>query len=499
MRFKALAAVVAALALMGAAVGVASATNRSDRSKTVPTSTAIETTVPKLEPAAGLVGDDQGTCALLRSGRVECWGANTYGALGNGTVASVWYSDVALAAKGLSGVARLVSDGDGYCAVLKSELVKCWGYNHGGFPGAPGEAAGLLGDASGEEFSDVPVTVKGLTGVKSLVSDRNGYGSAFGFCAVWGRGGVKCWGSNDAVISGGVTGTGLLGNGSNETSSDVPVTVKGLTDVKSLASDQAGYCALLRSGRAECWGDNDYNELGDGQLGDLAGSGSSTQVSSNVPVVVKGLTSASSLASDGIGYCALLRSGGVQCWGNNSFGELGDGSKPSPKTNYGSDVPVRVKGLADAVSLSGTDYGYCAQLRNGGAKCWGSNSFDELGDGRPSTAQAYSAVAVTVKGLAGAATLVGGDDNGSTGSGYTYCAVLKTSTAVCWGQNGYGELGDDGSESASDVPVAVKGLAGVASLEVGTGSACGVMKNGGAECWGYVAGTVPADLAGIGP
>ncbi len=53
-----------------------------------------------------------------------------------------------------------------------------------------------------------------------------------------------------------------------------------------------------------------------------------------------------------------------------------------------------------------------------------------------------------MKGLAGAASLVGGDDNGSTGSGYTYCAVLKTSTAVCWG---------------------------------------------------YVAGTVPADLAGIGP
>jgi len=87
-------------------------------------------------------------------------------------------------------------------------------------------------------------------------------------------------------------------------------------------------------------------------------------------------------------------------------------------------------------------------LRNGGAKCWGSNSFDELGDGRRSTAQAYPAVPVTVKGLAGAASLVGGDDNGSTGSGYTYCAVLKTSTAVCWG---------------------------------------------------YVAGTIPADLAGIGP
>ncbi len=499
MRFRIFAALVATVALMSAAVAAASATNGSSQQTTAQTTTTIQTTATKLEPAAALVGDDQGTCALLRSGAVECWGANTYGALGNGTVASLWYSDVAPAAKGLSGVTRLVSDGDGYCAVLRSELVECWGYNHGGFPGAPGEAAGLLGNGSGEEFSDVPVAVKGLTGVKSLVSDRNGYGSAFGFCAVWGRGGVKCWGSNDAVIGGGVTASGLLGNGSNATSSDVPVTVKGLADVKSLASDQAGYCALLKNGRAECWGDNDYNELGDGQLGDLAGSGSSTQVSSNVPVVVKGLTGASSLASDGIGYCALLGSGEVQCWGNNSFGELGDGSKPNPKTNDGSDVPVRVKGLADAVSLAGTDYGYCAQLRTGGAKCWGSNSSDELGDGRPSTAQPFSNIPVTVKGLAGAARLVGGDDNGSTGSGYTYCAVLKNGTAMCWGQNGYGELGDDGSEGASDVPVTVKGLAGIASLEVGTGSACAVLKDGGAECWGYVAGTVPVDLAGIGP
>jgi alpha-tubulin suppressor-like RCC1 family protein len=499
MRFKVFAAVLAAVALMSAAVGVASATNGPIHETTAQTTTAIQTTATKLEPATGLVGDDQGTCALLRSGGVECWGNNTYGALGDGTVLSLWYSEVPLAAKGLTGAARLVSDGDGYCAVLKSGLVRCWGYNHGGFPGAPGEAAGLLGNGSGEEFSDVPVSVKGLTGVRSLVSDRNGYGSAFGFCAVVGSGGVKCWGSNDAVIGGGVTGSGLLGNGSNEASSDIPVKVKGLAGVKSLASDQAGYCALLRSGRADCWGDNDYNELGDGQLGDLAGSGSSTQVSSNVPVAVKGLTGAVSLASDGIGYCALLHNGGVQCWGNNSFGELGDASKPNPKTNYGSDVPVRVKGLAGAVSLAGTDYGYCAQLHSGGAKCWGSNSLDELGDGRSSTSQAYSDMPVTVKGLAGAASLVGGDDNGSTGSGYTYCAVLRTGTAVCWGQNGYGELGDGGSEGASDVPVTVKGLAGVASLEVGTGSACAVLRNGGAECWGYVAGAAPVNLAGIGP
>ncbi len=497
MRLRVFSAVVAAVALTGVASGVASATKTPSRATTTRTTPETRTAATRVEPAASLVGDDEGTCALLRSGGVECWGNNTYGALGDGTVLSLWYTSAPVAAKRLTGATRLVSDGDGYCAALKNGLARCWGYNHGGFPGAPGEAAGLLGNGSGEVFSDVPVTVKGLTGVRSLVSDRNGYGSAFGFCAVWGSGGVKCWGSNDAVISGGLTSSGLLGSGSNEASSDVPVAVKGLAGVRSLASDQAGYCALLRSGGAKCWGDNDYNELGDGKLGDLAGS--SGQMSSNVPVPVKGLKGAVSLASDGIGYCALLRSGAAKCWGNNSFGELGNGTKASTKTNFGSDVPVTVKSLAGAVSLVSTDYGYCALLRSGGAKCWGYNTQDELGDGRSSTAQAFSDVPVAVRGLAGAASLVGGDDNGSTGSGYTYCAVLRNGTAECWGQNGYGELGNNGSESASDVPVAVKGLAGVASLEVGTGSACAVLKNGAGECWGYEAGTVPVNLLGIGP
>ena len=296
MRFKVFAALLATVVLMGAAVAAASATNRSSQTTTAQTTATTQPTATKLEPAAGLVGDDAGTCALLKSGAVECWGNNTAGALGDGTLTSIWYSAVPVAAKGLTGVRSLVSDGVGYSALSRNGGVECWGVN----------TYGELGNGSSEAYSDVPVAAKGLTGVKSLVGDRNGYGTGYGFCAVWGSGGVKCWGSNDALISGGIEGSGLLGNGSNEASSNVPVTVKGLAGVKSLASDQAGYCALLKSGGAECWGDNDYNELGDGQLGDLAGSNSSRQVFSDVPVTVKGLTGAASLASDGIGYSRVV-------------------------------------------------------------------------------------------------------------------------------------------------------------------------------------------------
>jgi len=225
---------------------------------------------------------------------------------------------------------------------------------------------------------------------------------------------------------------------SNPTGSQTPTTTytatTSLKPAASLVGDNAGTCALLRSGGVECWGNNSLGALGDGTV--------VTLWYSQVPVPAKELTGAVSLVGDGIGYCALLQGGGAKCWGNNSFGELGNGAKPNPNTNLGSDVAVSVKGLADAVSLVSTDYGYCALLRSGGAKCWGSNSFDELGHGLGSTAQVSSDVPVTVKGLAGAVSLVGGDDNGSTGSGYTYCATLKSRTAVCWGENGYGELGE---------------------------------------------------------
>ena len=104
----------AAVALMGAAGVAASATNRSSHATTAQTTTTTQPTTTKLEPAAGLVGDDAGTCALLRRGAVECWGNNTAGTLGDGTLTSIWYSAVPVAVKGLTGARSLVSDGVGY-------------------------------------------------------------------------------------------------------------------------------------------------------------------------------------------------------------------------------------------------------------------------------------------------------------------------------------------------------------------------------------------------
>src|SRR3984885_13355271 len=105
-----------------------------------------------------------------------------------------------------------------------------------------------------------------------------------------------------------VTGTKTVKAKANAT----VTTVAGLKGVRSVASDQAGYCAVLSTGGGGCWGFNDYGQLGDGAT-DLF----------DTPVAATGIPHAVSLTSDGYGYCAVLSTGGVDCWGSsNGYGEL---------------------------------------------------------------------------------------------------------------------------------------------------------------------------------
>jgi hypothetical protein len=354
----------------------------------------------------GLASVYQANCALLASGDVRCWGSNRDGVLGNGVTGIENPGTVTV--QGISDAIGLASDGSSFCAWLVGGEAKCWG----------ADLAGELGDGTSAALaagsSAAPVQVQGLSNVVSIVGSSSGSGYAPAiFCAVLATGGVTCWGENSQ---------GELGDGGPEQYSVIPVKVVGISDATAVATDGYGFCATHATGAVSCWGDDRLGELGDGQV---------TGSYSNEPVTVSGLANAISLIGNTTGgYCALLTSGGAKCWGSNVVsgnlvaGRLGDGGN-----EVQADVPVPVAGLSGATSLIDGDDGTCALLSSGGARCWGvdvgigcTGCGDELGDGGTEVA---STVPVAVSGLSDAISL--------TSDGGGYCAVLQTGGLACWG------------------------------------------------------------------
>jgi regulator of chromosome condensation (RCC1) repeat-containing protein len=190
-------------------------------------------------------------------------------------------------------------------------------------------------------------------------------------------------------------------------------------------------CAVTAAGAAECWGSNQYGELGDG-----------TTTASPTPVAVVGLASGVAAISAGMDHtCALTSAGAVKCWGANYHGQLGNG------TTTASPTPVDVVGLGSGVVAISVGYSHsCALTSAGAVKCWGSNWAGQLGDG----SQTDRLTPVDVVGLASGVTSI------SSGSWDT-CAITSAGAAKCWGWNWAGQLGD-GTYSTRLAPVGVAGL-----------------------------------------
>jgi alpha-tubulin suppressor-like RCC1 family protein len=350
---------------------------------------------------------------------------------------------------------------------------------------------------TGAPMVSATVTVSPGDGGPPQVVGNGGYSE----CVLLASSRVDCWG--DGAY-------GQLGNGST-TSSDIPVAVVGLggtgalSGVKSVvSSSQGSYCAVLISGRVDCWGSNYHGQLG---------SGTTPIAQSAVPLPVIGTDGTSKLSGvQGVvgqpvesgSYCALLSSGGVDCWGEGGRGQLGNG------TINGSDFAVAVLGvggtqppLSAVTSIVGTSGSYCAVLASQELDCWGYGAAGELGDGSNSS----SDFPMAVVGVQGSGTLSG--VNSLTGGNYSYCAVLTSTGVDCWGQYFLG----NNTIGNSDVPVAVLGigatmppLSGVASMSAGGNlqSHCAVLTNTHADCWGRYPGDgtasayAPVAVLGVG-
>ncbi len=303
-------------------------------------------------------------CALLDDDTVQCWGRNSSGQLGDGT------NDGRLtpgAVTGLSGPVTDLALGSGSshaCALIDDGTVQCWGNNF----------RGQLGDGTTEE-RPIPVSVTGLGGTAIAIDagDRHS-------CAILQGGSVQCWGENNK---------GQLGDGGT-TDSAAPVTVAGLSGpATALAPGQEHTCALIQGGTVQCWGNGSSGRLGNGGTAD-----------SLTPVSVSSLSgTVTAIASGSFHTCALIDGGAMQCWGRGTFGQIGNGS-----TNFNNTTPQTVSGISTATAIATATVNSCAALDGGTAKCWGSNSVGALGDG--TKVQRNSPV--SVQGLAGTVTAMAG-------------------------------------------------------------------------------------------
>ncbi|UCD85244.1 MAG: chitobiase/beta-hexosaminidase C-terminal domain-containing protein, partial [Deltaproteobacteria bacterium] len=350
---------------------------------------------------------------------VKCWGSNRFGQLGDGTTNN---SLTPVDVSGLSSDVISVSAGIYHtCDVTSGGGVKCWGYN----------VFGQLGDGTTND-SLTPVDVSGLSSGVVAVSV-----GAYFTCAVTSGGGVKCWGSNAY---------GQLGDGTTNDSL-TPVDVSGLSSgVRAVSAGDYHTCAVASGGGVRCWGHNMFGQLGDG-----------TTLNSPTPVDVMGFGSGASMVSAGTYFtCALTSGGGVKCWGSNTYGQLGDG------TTLNSPTPVDVSGFGSGASMvSAGAYFTCALTSAGGVKCWGNNAYGQLGDGT----QLDSSVPVDVFGLGSGASMV-------SAGGYHTCALPTEGGVKCWGRNTYGQLGD-GTQVSSSTPVDVLGLgSGVSVVSLGGVHTC---------------------------
>lgn len=310
-------------------------------------------------------------------------------------------------------------------------------------------------------------------------------GGVFHQCAVRADQTVACWGGNEV---------GQLGNNSLD-DSKTPQVVSGLTDVVAIDAMFDTTCALHADGTVACWGSNEGGKLGTG----------SALPFSAVPVTPIGITNAVAVTVGAAHACALSADGTAACWGENFFGQLGNGTTTS------SNVPVSVQSLIDAESISAGELSTCAVRQTGGLSCWGRSLPGGIDATQPvdipqagsvrSVSVGYRATCVITIDDAGMCTGEGSLGDGSQDSsddfvevalgavldidvGSTTCSIAPDTSVYCWAAGQASVPNASVAATRSSLPERIDGLDGVIDLNVTASHACALSADAVVRCWG---------------
>ncbi len=396
--------------------------------------------VPKV---TAITAGHRHNCALFENQLFKCWGANASGQLGIGSYYSVGARAEQMGANleytdlGENVRTKHVSAGrDSTCAVTTEGKVKCWGYNNTGQLGLGDKES--RGTRRGQMGDFLPYVNLGTD--LRVVQIHQVFDST---CVLFENDSVKCWGQNQS---------GQLGIGDFRSRGIVPedmgtnltfLDVGSQLNIKNMSRGGGHTCAILSNGTAKCWGDNRFGQLG--LENNFIYGGDSTTVGDLIPFVKIGSKQGKllQLASNLNSTCALFESAKVKCWGYNYYGQLGQGHA----RNLGGQVGDMGDNLAEVnlgehqnvKKISGTTYSYCALMLNKQVKCWGYNTFGQLGLGD----KFWRGIAPEDMGENLPSVDLGTSDtivDLAVGDRHA-CVLFGTGRVKCWGNNLYGQLG----------------------------------------------------------
>ena len=278
-------------------------------------------------------------------------------------------------------------------------------------------------------------------------------------CAILDDSSVKCWGMNQR---------GQLGIDSNINVGDGPGEMAQLTGINlgtgrtatAIASGDVHTCAVLDDGSVKCWGRNNYGQLGIGNTDDT-GNASGEMAQLTGINLGTGRTATATAAGD-VHTCAVLDDGSVKCWGRNSYGQLGLGdtnSRGDGSNEMGDNLPVVDLGTGrTATAIAAGQYHTCALLDNASVKCWGFNFSGQLGidssNHMGDNSGEMAASPVVKLGTGHTATAIA--------ARYRHtCAILDDSSVKCWGENNRGQLGIDSTTDTGRASGQMDSLLGI--------------------------------------
>ena len=336
------------------------------------------------------------TCGITGNRRLACWGSNSFGQIGNGTIFSSATPTLVLGAMDIVDVA---AGGAHTCALTVAGDAYCWGSNRSGQLG--------LGKYDPERH-DIPAPLAGSVSFASLTAGSRHT------CGLTGDGLAYCWGGGFS----GQQGTGTPDDFCatfDEPCNLLPTLVHGGLAFAQISAGQEHTCGLTLAGEAYCWGWNVVGQIGDSSL-----------VDRNEPTPLKGGITFNDITAGTFHSCGIDTEGRAHCWGTNLRGELGVSD-----TLRESLVPIAVTGPHRFALLTGGEEHTCGISDNASAWCWGYNGRDQLGSN--SVLRADEPVPAEAPPFA---TLTSG--------GAHVCGRALDGRVYCWGSNNAGQLGTGG-------------------------------------------------------